>query len=633
MPAPPSPSNRYHSTFLWLGLVLFLLFTYALRIYRLDAVDLRGDEAFTVIHWTTTPFSEKWIDMLGDEAHPVGAFMIYWFWKLIAGDSVFAMRLLPLFSNLVGGATIIVIARRFFKDDWLLVAMAAFLWALNPFLIWHAQDARNYALVTAIAPLSIYWLLRAIQHPHTISRWQPWWPYIVLQTLGIYLYFFEAFTLTVQIAFVLLLGNRQLIKQAFKAWVIIGILCIPVAIQVYWLVFISDYQGTATYAEFSALFEHFIPTLLLGNNTFSILPGLLFIIVLSGGLLLLIPQKRLWAILLLVWIILPLALIFTVSNWSSVFRPRYVIHVVPALILSILGLSYFLGQRYLTSYAGTFVALGTTLVLGTISAIEVYDYYVNDSPKAPEWRELTEYIEAYATDDSLLISGSADPALEYYFDGNIYFIPTDRDNFADDFPSLLQDYDRFFILTGEQTGSIYQYLENHTQHIPGDRYPGVIQFRTRRPSWDEIAQPTNIRFGDVALLRGYTLSQGKDDTQTLFLYWEALKQTPGTEHSVLVHITAEVGGVPVVEGYDHGIAGLDHSFATESAIYTVSTQNWVSGALYRDPIPLPTDLPPGDYIVHVGMYETATIQKLPLTIPDDEKQYDGRYPLVRYRVN
>src|SRR5215475_9610603 len=127
----------------WLVASLILL-AFALRVYHLGSSSLRGDEAYTIRYWTQPP-AEVIANLADHEPHPLGAFFSFWAWKSLAGDSEFAMRMLPALANIIGIAAMYALTRRLLKNDraGLVVAL---LWSINPNLIWHSQDARNYAI-------------------------------------------------------------------------------------------------------------------------------------------------------------------------------------------------------------------------------------------------------------------------------------------------------------------------------------------------------------------------------------------------------------------------------------------------------------------------------------------------------
>ena len=63
------------------------------------------------------------------------------------------MRMLPALINLLGVPTMYALGRRLFSAD-LVGLIAASLWAVNPNLIWHSQDVRNYAIWAALSGVS-----------------------------------------------------------------------------------------------------------------------------------------------------------------------------------------------------------------------------------------------------------------------------------------------------------------------------------------------------------------------------------------------------------------------------------------------------------------------------------------------
>lgn len=593
---------------------------FALRIYHLDAVDLRGDEAFTVIHWTKTPFSHDWLELIKTEPSP-GSMVIYWAWRGLMGPSVFAMRLLSVFAGVLGVAVGLALSHRLFKNRWL-AGLMGLLWLLNPFLLWHAQDARNYSLIAAMTPLNFYLLLR-LSDEKTRLRWHDWLPYILLQTAALYIYYLDGFSMMVQAAYLLLLGRRDLLKPLIRVWVIIGLLCLPLAAQIYTVRVVSDYQGTASAFEWSAFFKQLLPTLLLGDSVISLAAGLfLAVFVLIGPLVAIIQgQSRAAGGLILLWMLIPIILLSALSTQNNIFLARYVIMVTPALLLSIgmFGLvlkNAFGGGGQLSCVA----VLIIPLLVALLFIREINRYFYHDTPKAPDWQRLTDYLESRTTEHDVIISGSADPALEYYYAGDIYYIPTSDINPTDQFDWLVGQYSGIYLLASDRTSFADIYLREHTQAIYGDTYPGVVQYRSWVVPPAEIEMPLAVRFGDIAVLRGYTLLDGAGGGVILLLYWEALRPTE-SDYSVLVHVVTEVA-----EPGPSPIAVLDHGVA--NAI--ISTTVWQSSGLYRDPVVIPADLPSGQYAIRIGLYETATGAKLPIidpANPDAEAQYQGRYPI------
>jgi hypothetical protein len=586
----------------WLGLAALILLAFTLRLHRLDVVPLRGDEAYSVLYWTAPPFSAEWLALLRVEPAPPGTLLAFWAWSEAAGESAFAMRYLSLLGNLAGLAAVVALARRLLRDA-RLAGLVGLLWALHPELIWHAQDARSYGLLSALSPLAFYWLLRAADG-HNARRW---WPYILLQTAALYVNLLEPFWIAAQGVYILALGRGDVLRRALSAWGVIALLALPVGLQAATLVFVSGYQGTAAGADFTRLLDHFVPALFFGVETIPAWLGGLLAALLFAGLIWLARQDRAgW--LLLAWGFLPVLLLYGVSHFADYFRPRYVTTVIPALVIAPLAVLAALGRSHsarMRVYAPGLLAA----VLAVISLMGVVHYFYRAAPKAPDWPGLAAYLSARTGDDDVILSDSLDPALEYYYDGlaRVFFIPADRPPAADYLPGLLAQHRAIYLLAGAHTGAAGEYLRAHAQHIPGDTWPGVSQFRPWRVDEAEIAHRLAVDFDDVARLRGYTLVEESQ----LLLYWEALGVT-ADEHSILVHLERAPDGPPDAV-LDHGIAGG-----------VISMRTWTPGALYRDPVALPVELLPGQYTIRVGIYNLVTGERVAVMNGDE---HDGRYPL------
>src|SRR5690606_5410346 len=110
-----------------------ILFGFALRIYRIDAVSYRGDEAFTVLNWVSHPL----LDTLRSEIpladpQPPLAFALFRGWSLLFGTGEFAMRVMPALFSLIGIPAVYALGKHLGSRTW--GALAALLWALHPFL-------------------------------------------------------------------------------------------------------------------------------------------------------------------------------------------------------------------------------------------------------------------------------------------------------------------------------------------------------------------------------------------------------------------------------------------------------------------------------------------------------------------
>ncbi len=127
------------------------------------------------------------------------------------------------------------------------------------------------------------------------------------------------------------------------------------------------------------------------------------------------------------------------------------------------------------------------------------------------------------------------------------------------------------------------------------------------PPGPDQASPAGFRFADAASLRSFTLSSPRikaGEALTVSLFWEALTQTEryGT---VFVHLIDEDGRLVA----QHDAQPVQNVFPLP---------RWLPGMIIRDdhPIPLPSDLQPGTYALHVGIYDPDTLERWPVTTND-----------------
>ncbi|HEU5101620.1 MAG TPA: glycosyltransferase family 39 protein [Roseiflexaceae bacterium] len=165
------------------GLLLFVI-GFALRLFRLDAQSLWLDEGGT---WSevTGRTGKGWLALLGELFSKDAAYPLYHValkaWVALAGDSEWALRF-P--SALAGAATVLAlywaaqesgrVGER--ADDSSLSpdpvtlslrhpTIAALLFAVSPFALWYAQDAKVYSLLMLALAFELWALLRAFARP------------------------------------------------------------------------------------------------------------------------------------------------------------------------------------------------------------------------------------------------------------------------------------------------------------------------------------------------------------------------------------------------------------------------------------------------------------------------------------
>ncbi len=598
--------------------VLVCGLAFGLRVYHLDASPLRGDEAFAVRYWAADPLGAKSlgadVPLSHREPHPFGTYVSFWVWKQVAGSSEFAMRMLSLLGNLLGLAGIWALARRLFHRAHA-AEIAALLWAINPFLIWHAQDARNYALWAGLSPVAMLLFLRAVASNDP----RRWTFYVAAQAIALYTFFLEAFLLPVQAIYLLLTRpRREVWRRALVAWFALGVLLLPWMVQLYWLSG-SGYTGTLSRADPAALLTNFLPTLLTGQEPAAPWNVVLALAWLALVVLLLIPdiRRRSPAVWLVVWIALPTALLLVAATRMSVFNPRYLIVVTPVLLLlTARALVAPVGSSHLPRPALLLARIALAALLLVPTADTLAQYYRGASPKAPDWPTLAAFFMERAGPTDLIVFPAPDPAFNYYYtSGPAAEISLDPEHD----PADTLDPERWrdgIWLVGDSPDAA-RYLDERYQHVARYTIGGfpVTYYATQEVTTGEIMQPVGATFGNVAHLVGYTLHGpgAASPALTLALYWQPLAKT-AIDYKVFVHLTATrlaPDGTPVWAQDDRA----------------PGTPSWEVGALLRDPYTLlgaaSAALPPGNYTLEIGFYDPATGERVPVLGPHGEALGDS----------
>jgi hypothetical protein len=132
-----------------------------------------------------------------------------------------------------------------------------------------------------------------------------------------------------------------------------------------------------------------------------------------------------------------------------------------------------------------------------------------------------------------------------------------------------------------------------------------------------------VRMGDQRRFLGYDLRSTEvapGDRIPLVLYWQAVEAS-GDDLSIFLHLVGPNGNLI---WQDDGAA----------AHGTRPTWSWEAGEVIVDPhtLPLPRDLPGGDYRLMAGLYDWRTGERLPATTPQGEMLIDDQIAVAMLTV-
>jgi hypothetical protein len=212
--ASPEPARRSP---IWplLALLALLLFAFGLRVYRLPAQSLWYDEG---VSWYLTRMSPPALTVwTANDIQPPLYYYLLWLWVRLAGTSEYALRFPSVFFGVLTLPLLWITARRLLgmRAAWL----AALLLALSPLHVYYAQEARMYTLLTFLGLLSSYLLLRlassrgqTLPSPHRGEGLGMGGAYVLAVVAALYTHYFAFFLLAAHALYVLYKWGQRLLS-------------------------------------------------------------------------------------------------------------------------------------------------------------------------------------------------------------------------------------------------------------------------------------------------------------------------------------------------------------------------------------------------------------------------------------
>jgi len=420
-----------HSFVSYLPLIAILLLGLGLRLYRLDALPLRGDEGFSAQNWAAQPFFTTLQTTATIEPHPPLTYAVFRVWGVLFGTQhEVILRLLPVLGNLIGIAGLYALGRRLHSHT--AGMLAAFFWAINPYQIWHAQDFRNYALWSTTSIVALWLAVRVVQRRRPLD----WALYGAAVLFSAMIFYFDLLAMGAVGLFVLIVYQHE---RGFVArWMlfngaIAAIVAVTFLVLQGSLVGSGAYAGTTAYADPVRLVTVFLPTIAFGDTMPKSLMaalGVLFALLFLGGLWFLGRNQPSTAaanhqtithfspfqtsFFLACMGIVPLVALCIAALKFGIFTPRYVMISAPAYTL--LGAFVIVTIWHSKSPSRHGLAAGLFIVWLGLNAYTL-DLYYHDSTyaKTRDWRALSVYLAQNVTADDVVIQTAVDAGFGYYY--------------------------------------------------------------------------------------------------------------------------------------------------------------------------------------------------------------------------
>ncbi|MBN1399952.1 MAG: YfhO family protein [Anaerolineae bacterium] len=602
----------------WIVLGLCLL-AFGLRVFRLGYQELRGDEAFSFIY-ASYPLREIIPALLSEgDPHSPLHYLAMHLWMRMAGASEFALRF-P--SALLGVAIIPLgwqIGRRF-GGRRLALLLAALLCLSEP-LVWVAQDTRNqYSAVVLFSGLAT-WVLTDPRF-RAKALWRV--GYALSAALTLYSFYYGAFMLLAHGVYVVLARRDRGLVVAWL-WGLGGALVLFAP----WLIASASRvmaAGQLTHGSSPRLARFLVSgsAYLLGGAAWPNGVGEWFF-ALGTPLLVYgihLARSRMPHGLFLSGIGISVLLTFLMQFRRGTYSDRY-------LLVMVLPFWFFLGQGLLGLLEGKTLRplLGCAAVLGllTINLVGLgRNYFDTGYSRTRGYRPIAARIESSMRPQDVFLRNFPDPCWDYYLRhlnlGDALLPDSPKADLEHTDPlawELAHRYERIWFVPNlskawDPDGTVKHWLDHNLLLEGAWRHVKQELYLYRSPqAVAAVMQPVDVAFeNDVMLGAYYVTVEGEavspaasgeirpNQRLQVTLQWRALADMVGN-YTVFVQILDEGGrlvgqhdGVPV--------------FGTRP------TSTWRSGdeVLDRHDITLPGDAAPGRLQVIVGLYDSATVERV-----------------------
>jgi mannosyltransferase len=401
--------------FIKFGIVVFAVLT----LWTITKSSIWFDEAFGayMIHF-------NFIDIAKYTAVDVHPPLYYWLlklWSLAFGNSELALRSM---STLFAAIAIIfgyLLTHRLFGKK--AARISLIFMALSPMLIRYGQEARMYALVTAIALAATYALTFAIES----KKRKPWIIYGILVSLGMWTHYFSAVVWIAHWLWRADLVRRvakkgQFLKQFFtKEWILAHIVAIGLYLP--WLpfffiqLFIVQATGFWIAPVTPDTIINFLTNIIyyqdVGNVKGWLALGFIVIIVLLATLSTKVyksldkPQKQSYRLIAAVAFLPPVTLfVLSMPPMPSYFIDRYLITSAIGIVL-FAGITIAYSARFLkTKWQIIITALIAALLLIGVAGVWQLGNYNKNTKVSNNTRQIIEAIDKKAASGEPIIAAT-----------------------------------------------------------------------------------------------------------------------------------------------------------------------------------------------------------------------------------
>lgn len=617
-----------------LGLLALLLAAFALRIVALDRLGLAYDEAASALMARATPLEIITFHWNAAFEHPPLWILLVHGWSWLAGQSEFALRLLPAFAGTLLVAMTWRLAHTILPEEPRLPALSAILIALAPVLVYYSQEARMYTLVVLLLLVSLYLVLRLLKQPSwklVFALWLVNW-----NMLG--LHYYAALGLVIQ-ALVIVVAGLVTSPTHTLPW---GKLLVAFAGSILpllaWMYFSPGFRTTLDVVleeaeDTGTSWQFFLSDLWRELSFGSIrwqapLAGWGLVIaplVGIGALIIALRSGTSWFARTGGWMVIALALLPILSGALALrtLAPRYILWVVPMCYLLIAVLATAQWRRHWLAGVGVMlVVIGVDLL--------ALQHYLGPYRKS-EYREMTAYVQSHGDPQQELFLMEAPRQhllARYYLPPQWQLQPMPTLPLPPYWPVTAplivpEDEDDRILGWLAERKNLWVSYTSEAEVDAGEflaKYLNAVAYREHCRQWLDIRlchyisphalMPVDLGFtptlfgNELALLGGKGSFYEETPGMTSLLVqldWHAL-QKPNVDYKVSLRLVGEDGSI-VVQADEYPIGPL-------LVPTTWNADDYKPGYFA---LTLPAGLPAGRYQLQAGLYDANTLAPTPHT--------------------
>jgi len=636
----------------WALLLLIVWVAFSLRLYRLDAQELWGDESVSV---GARRLSEAQVLLGKTDVHPPLYFFTLREAMLLFGTSLFAIRFVSTFWGVLVVPLVYRIGKRAMSQP--VGILAALLAAVSALQVFYSQEARMYTMATAWVAASLWCTVELLRPPLSSpsrggERGGAWIAFILTALIGMYTHYFVAFVVIAEGLALLWAARRDrpMFIRLAVATAIVAVVYAP------WIPIQRSYAMTQAYARWNLLTPgvlvevvrqtliswsvvayNVVPTKMFPGADWGTVVVAAFALVGAVAAIRAPSARRIEAVLMPLCAAVVLVLGWAINPILPVFQDRYLMIGTPAyLVLVGAGLNWISDLRLLTSdfrplISKVLLAAGIAAVLAP-QIVALRAWFTDPSFVKGEYGKAMTFVSTRTQPgDILLLNNYIQWGLfDYYRPANVpaKLVPTEAlgsDARTDaELEKLVAGKTRAWLV---DFGYAAQYDPEHRAErwLAQHGYKQLAQdfIGVRVSLYDLACHPggspahrLDAKVGQSIALVGYTLegdSARPGDSICLTLFWQAVDKVPQS-YTVFAHVVDSTGQ-PVAQTDSPPLGG------------TAPTDSWQVGATIADryAILIKPNTSPGQYELRVGMYPWPDLTPLPVT---SNGQPAGNYVLL-----